>query len=108
MIQDHLAAIGTAFRLMAFLPHCKKIACRFVALNQMIGRHRMYYIFGAPFWHVAIRAAGRPGVPACRHLASELLAVALPACSVIMLCRSLSPRNIVRIVAGGALHCALA
>ena len=89
-------------------PGRKKIACGFVPLNQMIRRQRMHDIFGAPFWHVAIRAAGRPRVLACRHRPLKLLAVTLPACSVIMLYRSLSSRNIMRIVAGGALHCALA
>src|SRR5262245_10394073 len=93
---------------MAFCPVCKNIARRFVPLNQMIRRQRMHHIFRAPFWHVAIRAASRPRVLACRHRPSQLLAVTLPACSVIMPYSSLSSRNIVRTVAGGALHGALA
>ena len=108
IVQDHRTTICVGARLPPFRLFCQEVSRGLLPLDKVIRYGHVDYVLRAPFRHVTTGAAVCARVFPRRDLPVESRPVALTADRGVMpLCR-FSPRSIMRIVASGAQHLAIA
>ena len=86
----------------------QQVARRLHALDEVVGHHDMHLIVGSPLRHVAAHAVGDRRMSGGRRCALDGRAMAIQANAIVMRDGRLAARNVVRVMAGGALQLPLA